>query len=121
MAVKKLTLTEDHIKLISALNPVMDDNGKVGFDMNSLWGGGYLFEDLALILGFYDEHIPGTENDFEGKRYSKEREDYMLELYDFIKDNLNYIISLVLQFSRKGGLQPGTYKCIDYQLDWERV
>ena len=128
MAIKKLNLTEDHVKLIAAMNPnLVDIKGKedefygVGLNSNSLWGGGYLYEDIALVLGFYDEHIPGTENDFEGKRYSKEKEDYMLSLYDYIKENLYYILSLVLQFSTKGGIKAGTYKCIDYQLNWERV
>lgn len=117
----KLTLTDEHIKLIQGLNPTKDDNDNVMFDKNSLWGGSFLFEDIALILGFYDEHIKGTEGDYTGRRYSEEREKHMLELYDFIKDNLLYIESLVHQFSVKGGLTPGTYKCIDYQLDWEKV
>mgnify|MGYP007069879321 CR=1 FL=1 len=117
----KLTLTDEHIKLIQALNPTVDDHDNVTFNPNSLWGGAYLFEDVALILGFYDEQLEGTENDFEGRRYSPEREKHMLELYDFIKNNLLYIESLVHQFSIKGGLTPGTYKCIDYQLNWEKI
>lgn len=129
MAIKKITLTEDHIKLIRALNPVKfefdDDDSKsrfcVGYDSYSLWGGSFLFEDIALILGFYEESLPGTQDDYTGRRYSKEREDYMLELYDFFEENLDYIESLVHQFCDKGGLTPGTYKCIDYQLNWEKI
>lgn len=129
MAIKKLTFTEDHLKLIQALTPVkfeFDDDSKnshigIGYDTYSLWGGSYLFEDLALILGFYEESIEGTENDFSGRRYSKEREDYMFELYDFFQDNLFYIESLVHQFSTKGGITTGTYKCIDYELNWEKI
>jgi hypothetical protein len=72
MAIKKLTLTEDHIKLIRALNPVKfefedaDDRSHfgIGYDSYSLWGGSFLFEDLALILGFYEESLPGTQDDF---------------------------------------------------------
>ena len=129
MAIKKLTLTEDHIKLIRALNPVKfefnddDDRSRfgIGYDSYSLWGGSFLFEDLALILGFYGESLPGTQDDFTGRRYSKEREDYMKELYAFFEENLFYIESLVHQFCDKGGLAPGTYKCIDYQLNWEKI
>ena len=129
MAIKKLKLTEDHLKLIQALNPVKfefdDDDEKsrfgVGYDSYSLWGGSFLFEDLALILGFFNESLEGTENDYTGRRYSPEREEYMLELYQFFEDNLYYIESLVHQFSIKGGLTPGTYKCVDYQLDWEKI
>ena len=127
--IKKLKLTEDHLKLIRALNPVKfefedgDDRSHfgIGYDSYSLWGGSFLFEDIALILGFFDESLPGTEDDYTGRRYSKEREDYMLELYSFFEENLLYIESLVHQFSTKGGLTAGTYKCIDYQLDWEKI
>ena len=129
MAVKKLKLTEDHIKLIQAMNPVkfeFDNDSKnnhigVGYDTYSLWGGSYLYEDIALILGFFEESMEGTENDYTGRRYSKEREDHMNELFDFFEENLYYVESLVHQFSCKGGLTPGTYKCIDYQLNWEKI
>lgn len=129
MAIKKLKLTEDHLKLIQALNPVKfefddaDDKSRfgVGYDSYSLWGGSFLFEDLALILGFFNESYEGTENDVTGRRYSPEREAYMLELYNFFEENLYYIESLVHQFSIKGGLTVGTYKCIDYQLNWEKI
>jgi hypothetical protein len=129
MAIKKLTLTEDHIKLIRAMNPVkfeFDDDSKnahigVGYDNFSIWGGSYLYEDIALVLGFFEESLEGTENDYTGRRYSPEREAYMNELYDFFDENLFYIESLVHQFCDKGGLTPGTYKCIDYQLNWEKI
>lgn len=129
MAIKKLKLTEDHIKLIRALNPVKfefedtDDRSHfgIGYDSYSLWGGSFLFEDLALILGFFEESIEGTENDYTGRRYSPEREEYMKELYAFFEENLFYIESLLHQFCDKGGLTPGTYKCIDYQLNWEKI
>lgn len=118
MAIKKLEITKDRLALISALNPQLTEGG-VKFVEKSFWGGSYLFEDLAIILGFYDEHIKGTEGDFEGRRYPPEKEKYMLELYDWFKENIYYILSLTVQFVNKGGLKEGTYKCIDYQLDWE--
>lgn len=117
----KIKITEDHIKLIQGLNPTRDDKDNVVYSVNSLWGGSYLFEDMALILGFYDEQIQGTEEDYTGRRYSEDKEKYMLSLYDWFKANLLYIESLVHQFSFKGGLTPGVYKCIDYQLNWEKV
>ena len=103
MAIKKLTLTEDHIKLIRALNPVK-----------------FEFED-ADDRSHFEESLPGTQDDFAGRRYPKEKEDYMLELYSFFEENMLYIESLVHQFCDKGGLTPGTYKCIDYQLNWEKI
>ena len=121
MAIKKLEITKDRLALISALNPQMIDGG-VKLDEKSFWGGTYLYEDLALILGFYDEQIKGTEGDFEGRRYSEEKEKYMLELYDWFKENIYYILSLTMQYANKGGLKERTtYKCIDYQLNWEPV
>ena len=51
--------------------------GGVKFVEKSFWGGSYLFEDLAIILGFYDGHIKGTEGDFEGRRYPPEKEKYI--------------------------------------------
>lgn len=120
MAIKKLTLTEDHIKLIGGLTPVETDNG-VAYDVNHLWGGSYLYEDMAMLLGFYDEHIKGTENDYDGRRYPEEKEKLMKDLYDWFVYNIAYLETLIHQFAGKGGLTPGTYKCIDYIKDWEKV
>lgn len=90
-------------------------------DQWNLWGGGYVFEDIARLIGRYDEVIPETINDTTGPRFPEELENYMLGLYNDIYNNLDSIVSLVFQFSTEGGLTPGTYKCINYQKVWERV
>ena len=48
-----------------------------GINQWSLFGGTYVMEDIALILGRYDEFIPGTEESPQGKQYPKELEEYM--------------------------------------------
>lgn len=119
--VKKITLTEDHLRLIQCLNVeefVFGEKSKHdrlgwGFDQWNLFGGTYVMEDIALILGHYGDFIPGTEESNMGKQYPKELEDYWWELYEYIYKNLKLILRLVLQMTPKGGVVPGTYKYVD--------
>lgn len=178
MAIKKITLNEDHLKLISAIRfEVFDFDDKESFsklkrlarklqlvdaielneasseekdkiallkklndelmneindfnphehigwaiDKYNLFGGTYVLEDVALIIGKWGDFIPGSEYEPMGRRYPVELEEYMYGLYEYIVDNLVYIESLVHTYCCKGGLQVGTYRCIDYQLDWEKI
>ena len=178
MAIKKITLNEDHLKLISAirfevfdfdekesfsklkrlarklklvdavelsevsqeernrikvLNELNDDimndinnfnpHEHIGWaiDKYNIFGGTYVLEDVALIIGKWGDFIPGTEYEPTGRRYPEELEEYMYGLYEYIIDNLVYIESLIHTYAVKGGLTAGTYKCVDYRLDWERV
>lgn len=176
MAVKKITLNEDHLKLISAIKfEEFDIDDKEGFsklkkltrklnlidaikpemvdeitreyikmysevnedimneiddvnpnerfgwaiDKYNMFGGTYVLEDVALIIGKWNDFIPGTEYEPTGRRYPEELEEYMYDLYEYIVDNMVYIESLVHMYCCKGGLKPGVYKCVDYLLDWE--
>lgn len=166
MAIKKITLTEDHLKLIENINFEkfnFDDKQKIeelrgyalslelkpkkkkdevtendyyiekikdleanerfgwGIDQWNMFGGTYVLEDVALILGKLDQAIQGTEEDPTGRHFPLELEDYMWDLYRYIYENMEYIISLVLYYSNKGGLTPGTYKCIDNIKNWEKI
>lgn len=128
MAIIRLTLTEDHLKLISHLNfgEVPDitneefEHMTFGLDLNSLFGGSYALEDISYILHRYDEHIVGTENDPLGVQFPEETQAYFYELYNFILDNLKEIEELVHQFVAIGGLTPGTYKCRSNEHIWSR-
>lgn len=128
MAIKKLNLTEDIISLIQNIKfETFDINDRQedhhfgwGIDQYSLFGGTFVMEDIALILGKFDQYVPGTEESPMGRQYPKVLEDYWWELYDYIWVNMEYIISLVLWSVKNGGLTPGTYKCIDTIKDWKK-
>lgn len=74
-----------------------------------------------MLIGRYQDFIPGTEESNLGKQYPKELEDYMWGLYSDISDNMEYILSLVQFYIDKGGLTPGTYKCKTSDRIWERL
>ena len=127
--IKKITLTEDHLKLISAIKVeefqfgADSGNGELGWGFNqyNLFGGTYVLEDVAIILGKYDQHIEGTEEDPQGMDFPEDVKNYMWECYSYIWENMVYIMSLVLYYSTRGGLIPGTYKCKDTVREWTRV
>lgn len=127
--VKKITLTDEHIALIKNIkfeafdfgDGIKDWHYGWGIDQYSLFGGSYAMEDIALILGKYDQHIPGTEESPLGRQYPKELEDHFWGLYDDIAKNMEYIISLVLFYLDKGGLTPGTYKCKSEVKEWVKI
>lgn len=167
---KKLTLTEDHIKLIKnikfetfelgdlydispivdAINDIEESNEKIkkfgllrdklinvqehlenlsdkkechawGINQWNLFGGTYVMEDIALILGHYGDFIPGTEESPLGKQYPKELEDYWWGLYLYIVENLVLIMSLILNYFDKGGITPGEYKVDTKGMVWEKL
>ena len=138
MATIKLTLTEDILKLVSNIRfkayPSIatedqtdlkeeDQQSAIGYeiDMYSLYGGNFVLEDISYILGLYDQHLQDTEEDYDGPKFPKEVEDYMLGLHDFIVENLDKIEEILHQMILKGGIKPGTYKCKDWQRIWEFV
>lgn len=127
MAVLTLTLTEDMLKLISQVRfqefpSESDFENKTlvscGIDFDSLYGGSFVFEDISYILGIWDKHIPGTENEALGPRFPQEIEDYMWTTHTYIVEHMQDIEELVHQFVNKGGLVPGTYTCKSYERIW---
>ena len=111
--VKKLELTEDILKLISNIRfkeyNYDDETDRFSVDLSSLYGGNYVYEDVSYILGRYDEHIPGTEDNAMGPEFEPAFEDYMWTIHMFVVENLADIEDLVHQFTVRGGLQPGVY------------
>ena len=130
MALIKLEINEDMCKLIACIRHEqkeikIKDNDKrkqitCSIDINSLFGGDYVLEDIAFILGKQDSVIVGTEEDPMGPSYPEELEEYMLGLYHTILNNLQNIEEIVHQFSFKGGVQPGVYQCKSWQHYWEK-
>ena len=133
MATIKFEITEDMIKLISNLtfqkvttSQEMEDETKEtvtwGLDFSNLYAGvGTTFENIAYIIGRYDEHIPDTEENALGAEFPKELEEYMRELHCNIVEHIGYIEEIVHQFCGRGGITPGTYKCKSNERIWERV
>lgn len=134
MAILRVTLTDDMLKLVSRINFTQFPFGDInswensqretltwGIDINSLYGGSFVFEDISYILGRYDEHLEGTENNPLGPVFEKDFEDYMWQMHSYILEHLQDIEELVHQFCIKGGLKPGTYKCKSNERIWEFV
>jgi len=91
-----------------------------GIDQWNLFGGTFVMEDVALILGQFDKFIPGTEESPLGRQYPKELEDHFWDLYTYIWTNLTDIMRLVLYFSNRCGLSEGTYVFDTKKGIWEK-
>ena len=129
MALKKITLTEDHIKLLQAIKFeefVFDGdsrNGRFGFgiDQYGPWGSSYPIEDIALVLGHFKDAIPGTEEDYDGRKFPTELQEKFHDLYDYVTENMEYLFNLLIYYTDKGGLTPGTYKCNPRIKEWTKI
>lgn len=129
MALKKLTVTDEHIKLLKEIkfeSFVFDGdsrNGRIGWgiDQYGPWGGNFPIEDIALILGHWGDTIPGTENDFDGRKFPEKLHNHFLDLYEDITDNFELYFRLLIYMTDKGGLTPGTYKCNPRLNEWTKV
>lgn len=118
---KKLTFTKDHLKLIPFIFIQENDNEDIEIKKEHMFNiGSHLLEDMSIILGLESHAIKGSENDADGRAFDEDTEKYMIGLYQYIKDNLFYIESLIHQFSVNGGISEGTYKCLDNELFWEK-
>ena len=128
MATLKFELTEDMLKLISNITfkevpDIEQETEKLtwGLDFYNLYGGTETtFENVAYIIGVYDKHIPGTEENPLGAQFPKDVEDYLWTLHVNIVEHIGWIEELVHQFCMRGGLTAGVYKCKDYDHIWEK-
>jgi hypothetical protein len=119
--IKRITLTEEHIKLISLIRFEEDEeNNTLFIDIDSPYELSGRLQDLALVLGYKDKAIPGTEEDPEGAAFPDDVEDHLLEVHHYVTKNLYYIETMVHQLAFKGGITPGTYKCIDTEGIWSK-
>ena len=119
--IKRITLTEEHIKLISLISfNENEEEGTLFIDKDDPYELSGRLEDLALALGYKDKAIPGTEEDPEGAAFPDDIEEHLLEVHHYIVKNLYLIETLVHQLAFKGGITPGTYKCIDTEGVWTK-
>lgn len=80
----------------------------------------HILDDVAMVLGMWDKAIKGTDEDADGRAYPDDVEKYLLDTYNYVKDNLYNIESLIHQRVMEG-VSPGHYKCRDSDMIWERV
>lgn len=121
-----------------------------GIDNYNLWGGTFIWEQMALILGYQGAIIPSTMEDPTGPKFyekvwtgldengrrfvvtNKDNTDNVdgleeIDVWEHLKDldcfivtNLPYIMDILLQFCTEG-IQPGvTYWAYDYQRIWHK-
>lgn len=114
---KQLEFTDDILALVSNIHfsemPYLKDKEfpVYAIDMNSLFGGSFILEDISRILGIYDKSvIKGTECNAMGPSFQKEDEDYMFRIATYIYDNLEDIEAILHYFSNKGGIKSGIYE-----------
>lgn len=127
MATLKVTLTDDLVKLISHISfqklPNIEEESEKsqwGLDFFNLYGCDLTFENIAMILGRYDEHIEDTEENPLGAKFSEDFENYMWELHGYVLDHIQDIEEIIHQFCNKGGITAGTYKCKSHERIWEK-
>lgn len=118
----RLKLTKDHLKLIQMIFiNNNEDEETVSINKDHMYSlGSHLLEDISYVLGMRDRAIKGTEEDPDGCAFSDEDEKYMLEIHQYIVDNLYYIETLIHQFVTNGGISEGTYKAQDNDLIWSK-
>lgn len=133
MAKISVTLTKDMITLISNFRfqkyEMFEDSEEketrheiyYGLDLNSLYGGSFLFENISYLIGLYDKHIPETEESPMGVDFPNDIKDYMWVTHRYILDNLEYIEQILHQFACRGGLTEGTYTCKSNEMLWTKI
>ena len=108
----RIEITEDILKCLSSLNVKEFGDDFVGVDKKHVlnFGGSNAVEDVALATGNMGKSIKGTEIDPDGALFSKEETDKMMELYNYISDNIYAFETLIHQFICRGGLTVGKYE-----------
>jgi hypothetical protein len=101
-----LNLTEDHLKLVKFFE-ITDEGFYIGVPKNGM-------------LTMKDKAIDGTTEDAEGAAYPDDVEKYLLDTYNYVKDNLYNIETLIHQRVTEG-VQPGEYTAKSYDLIWKKV
>lgn len=114
----KITLNEDHIKLIKNLW-FQDFNSKVGIDKFDIFGGSRLWEDMARILGLNEHILVETTEDWDGAKFDKPTMERLRDLADFLDENL-LSIEEILHQQCDNGIKAGTYTCLDNVRIWKR-
>lgn len=120
MALRKLTLTEDHIKLIKNMKIDIDDDfGTIGTDYENPYGeSDSKYDDIALILGHYnngDRVVDGNKISYKEEVLKKfeELDTYIIKNFSVIVDLMFYMVSQPLT--------EGTYQTKSYLREWKKI
>lgn len=116
----KIELTDKHILLLRNFKLDTFNDQYVGVDTYGMYGGTYLLEDMADILGYADKRIPGTEEDTDGVKFPEDITKELLDLDAYIVTNLVHIEEILHQFADTG-IKPGTYEASDIVKRWKYV
>ena len=121
MAKLKIELDENKIALIRNFKFKRINDATYGIDTYDLFGGTYLYEDMANILGWSDKVIPDTLENPMGALYEEEYQKKMEEYDAFLIENMLFIEEIIHQFITEGGLKPGIYTTLDYNRQWKYI
>lgn len=117
-----LQLTKEHLMLIPFIRIKNENDANLEIDkVAMLTMQSSLLEDVSLILGWRGLAIPHTENDENGRAFPEDVEKKMFDIYNYVRDNLYYIETLIHQFVVNGGITEGTYVCDSNNLVWSKV
>lgn len=120
MARLKLTFTDEHIQLIKNFRTRQMGDEYFAIDTYDMFGGTYLYEDMALILGCMDKVIPGTMEDADGPKFDNDTLNHFNELDSFIVENLQNIEDILHQFCTEGIQSGVTYWCNPTEGIWHK-
>lgn len=113
----KLQLDANKIALIRNISPKYDlETGSFKVDKDNPYGTGRLYDDMALILGYFKDFIPNTEYDADGKQYPEEIKKIMDENHKYIMDNFDKIVDIIFYLFTP---PVGNYSRKDYLREWK--
>ena len=67
-----VVFTEDIIKFVKLLKVQRFSDSQIGYDNYGLYPESHLFDFMAMVLGWQDHRIPGTEDNPLGAEYDEE-------------------------------------------------
>lgn len=116
----RIEITSENKKLINGLFIQTNLDNVTFIDNANPYGGGNIYDDVALLLGYVkiDEL-----NDSADEPYSNEIEEKIVNTHNSLRPNETYedLLSLIIQFSTKGGLENGVYECITRTKIWKKL
>ena len=131
MASLHIKLTKDILTVLKWINvrevPVIDLEAKNKEELleetlyqRSPFGGEFVYEDIAGILGYQEYAIPETIEDPDGIKYEDSKMEYMKEIYIYIVEHFTEIEEIVHQFATSG-VKCGNYKAPRSLHIWEFI